>query len=69
MSHLLIVPNHVTEAINAKLDAARVAAGFDDDERWKSERGFLFNSLLRYYDEHGTVPDFQLTKKVAVVKK
>lgn len=65
MSQLLIVPTYVTREINEKLDAARTAAAIPDDDRWKRERGFLFNSLLEYYDEHGKVPDFSLSNKAA----
>jgi len=58
---LVIVPNSLRDAINAKLDAAIMAC----PEDWafsEGERENLYNLLLRYFDEHGVVPDFTLQK-------
>jgi hypothetical protein len=55
----VIVPNYVSDAINAKLDAAFVKvvpqAAKDRDE--------LYQQLLTHFDEHGVVPNFELQKK------
>ena len=51
---LVIVPNALRDAINAKLDAALADA--PDDA--KAEREFLYQQLLEHFNEHGTIPDF-----------
>jgi hypothetical protein len=53
-----IVPNFVSEAINAKLDKA-----LKDCPEAEKKRSSLFSQLLSYFDEHGELPDFTLTKK------
>jgi hypothetical protein len=55
---LVIVPNSLRDAINAKLDAA--IAEVPDAEK---DREILYGQLLDYFDEHGVVPDFSLAKK------
>ena len=54
---MLIVPNYVRDAINAKLDAAlaEVPAAEKDREH-------LYHGLLMYFNEHGVIPDFTLAK-------
>lgn len=55
---LVIVPNSLRDAINAKLDAAFVEcpdAATDRDE--------LYQKLLEYFDKHGSLPGFSLVKK------
>jgi len=54
----VIVPDSLRAAINQKLDAAFVAV---PDAR--KERDALFLALLRYFNEHGELPEFTLEKK------
>jgi len=54
---MVIVPNEVRDAINAKLDAAIAAC-----PQAAKDRTALYNQLLAYFDDHGEVPDFDLTK-------
>lgn len=54
----VIVPNYVSDAINAKLDAA-----FTKVPDAAKDRDELYQQLLGYFDEHGTVPDFELQKR------
>jgi len=57
---MVIVPNELRDAINAKLDTA-----IADCPDAAKDRDALFKQLLAYYDEHGEVPDFDLAKNVA----
>jgi len=57
---MVIVPNELRDAINAKLDAAITAC-----PDAANDRDALYNQLLAYFDEHGEVPDFDLAKNVA----
>jgi hypothetical protein len=57
---VVIVPDFVHDAITSALD--RELALFPEAE---AERGQLYNQLLEYYNENGTVPDFSITKKDA----
>ena len=55
---LVIVPNCVSDNINAKLDAAIAECpGAEKD------RDELYQMLLNYFNENGIVPDFSLAKK------
>lgn len=58
---LVIVPNYIADAINAKLDAAFIEV--PDAEK---DREVLYGQLLDYFNEHGVVPDFKLSKKASV---
>ncbi len=58
MFKMVIVPNSVRDAINDKLDAA--IAMCPDAEK---DREIIYKELLAYFDEHGIVPNFQLTEK------
>jgi hypothetical protein len=55
---MVIVPNDIRDAINAKLDAAILAV--PDAAK---DRDALYEQLLDYFDQHGVVPDFTLTPK------
>ena len=55
---LVIVPNHLSDQINAKLDTA--IAEVPDAEK---DREMLYHQLLGYFHEHGIIPDFTLAKK------
>ena len=57
---LVIVPDSLRNAINAKLDAA--IAEVPDAAK---DRDALYQMLLEYFDEHGVIPDFQLQKREA----
>ena len=59
---LVIAPNSLYDAINAKLDAA--IAEFPDAER---DREVLYGQLLDHFNEHGVIPDFSLVKRVTSV--
>lgn len=56
--NFVIVPDFVHEAIKSALD--KELAIFPEAEK---ERGQLYNQLLDYYNEHGTIPDFSINKK------
>ena len=54
---MFVIPNSLRDAINAKLDAA--IADVPDAEK---DREHLYHSLLMYFNEHGVIPDFSITK-------
>lgn len=54
---LVIVPDSLRDAINAKIDEALIAVPEAADHR-----EHFFGQLLAYFDEHGVVPDFSLVK-------
>jgi hypothetical protein len=56
---IIIVPNVLRDAINKKLD--EVLSEFPEAEK---DRELFYHKLLEYFDEHGEIPDFTLTKKV-----
>lgn len=55
---LVIVPDSLRNAINAKLDAA-----IEVCPDAAKERAELYRQLLAYFDEHGALPDFHLEAK------
>jgi hypothetical protein len=55
---MVIVPDSLRHAINAKLDASIAAC--PDAEK---DRETLYGQLLDYFYENGVVPDFTLAKK------
>ena len=55
----VIVPNYISEAIYAKVDAA--IAGAPDAAQ---DREYFYGVLLRYFNDHGEIPDFELKAKV-----
>lgn len=55
---LVIVPDSLRNAIDAKLDEAFLAC--PDAEKDRDE---LFRQLLAYFNDHGVVPDFTLAKR------
>jgi len=57
----VVVPNELRDAINVKLDAA--LAGHP--EATEKDRRVLYGQLLSYFNEHGCLPDFTVTKKEA----
>lgn len=54
----LIVPDFVSDAINAALDKALDG----QPEEAKQCRPHLYRQLLDYYNEHGTLPEFSIQK-------
>ncbi len=56
---LVIVPNYVRDAINAKLDAA-----IAEEPEAAKERDQLYNTILAYFSEYGSLPEFTLKKRV-----
>lgn len=59
---MVIVPNVLRDAINAKLDAAIEACpGAADD------REIYFHDLLAYFNKHGELPNFDLLPTTRVV--
>jgi hypothetical protein len=53
-----VIPNSLRDAINEKLDNA--FAGMDVKAE---DRESVYNQLLNYFDEHGYIPEFEITKK------
>jgi hypothetical protein len=54
---IAIVPNYVRDIINTKLDEAyAISPGAEID------RQIHYNALLSYFDDHGEIPDFTLSK-------
>jgi hypothetical protein len=54
---LVIVPNALSDLINASIDRALAGRPCDDESRQH-----IFSGLLAHYDEHGTVPEITLTE-------
>lgn len=54
---IVIVPNCLRDAINAKLDKAIEAC-----PEAAKDREYFYDQLLAYFDEHGEVPDFNISK-------
>ena len=52
---IVIVPNIVREAIDAKIDKQLLL-----QPSLKKHRKEIFQELLEYFDEHGEIPDFTL---------
>lgn len=52
---MMIVPNLLSDTINEKLDAA-----FKKVPEAEKDRDFLYHQLLKYFDEYGVVPEFDL---------
>lgn len=55
---LVVVPNELRDAINAKLDAAIV-----EQPGAAADREYLYNCLLGFYAEYGCLPEFELAKR------
>lgn len=58
LSRLLIIPNVLHDAINQAINKA--LAGRPCDEHSREQ---VYQSVLAYYDDHGTIPDFELKEK------
>lgn len=52
---IVIVPNVLRDAINAKLDTALTQC-----PEAAIERGLFYNELLAYFYKHGEIPDFTI---------
>jgi hypothetical protein len=55
---IVIVPNALRDAINAKLDVV-----FKDTPEAEKDRDYLYNQIILFYNEKGYIPDFSLSKK------
>ena len=60
MSRCVIVPNYISDSIYEKVDA-EIAKHPDA----APDREYFYGVLLDHFDQHGTIPDFSLEKKVA----
>ena len=56
MTRMVIVPNALRDEIYRAVDAALERA-----PQFQPEREAIYRDILAYYDEHGVVPDFDLT--------
>ena len=54
---LVIVPNALSDAINAKLDMA-----YQDQPEAAVDRDLHYRALLEYFADHGVIPEFKITK-------
>ena len=57
---MVVVPNSLRDAIYAKIDPQ-----LEKLPELKDQRENIYGELLAYYDEHGVIPDFELTAKAA----
>jgi len=55
---MVIVPNHISDAIYKKIDEA-----LKRRPELVGHREDIFTDLLSYYDETGRIPDFSLEPK------
>lgn len=58
MTRLVIVPNALRDAINARLDEVTAAA-----PAAAADREYFYNELLNHYDRYGVIPNFRLEAK------
>lgn len=56
---MVIVPDSLRDAINKKLDIAFAAC-----PEAAKDREIFYHQLLSYFDEHGVIPDFELSRNV-----
>lgn len=54
----VIVPNVVSDAINAALDMA-----LEEFPEAATDREFFYQALLAHFDQYGEIPDFTLQKE------
>ncbi len=60
---VFIVPNEVSAAINAKLDEKLAGIQITAEER-----EVHYDTLLEFFDQHGTIPEFTFAKKDSYVE-
>ena len=60
---LVIVPKHVSDAIDAAID--KVLAEVPDAA---GDRSYFYQVLLDHFDQHGEVPEFTLEKRTFVAE-
>jgi hypothetical protein len=58
MTHLVILPNYISEEIDRRLDAE-----FAKHPNAAPDRELFRSQLIAYVDEHGVIPDFSLEKR------
>lgn len=61
---MVIVPNELARKIDSALDLAFLGA-----PEAAVDRAYFYNELLCFYDEHGYVPEFSLTRKATDVSR
>lgn len=54
---MAIVPNYVRDIINTKLDEALAGRSVPD-----ADRNQMYCDLLNYYDDHGEIPEFTVSR-------
>ena len=54
----VIVPNYVSEAIYKKVDVQ-----LEKNPHLKEQRENIYNDILNYFNEHGKIPDFELSQR------
>lgn len=57
---IVILPNYIRDAINAKLDAAYI-----EFPEAAIDREYHYHLLLEHFDQHGEIADLKLTRKVS----
>ena len=57
---LLIVPNSLHDAIHESITKVLGGRPCDDESR-----EILYQQILKYYDDHGNIPNFTLTEKAS----
>jgi hypothetical protein len=55
---LVIVPNYVSDAINAAIDKALL-----DLPEAEKDREHFYDVLLAHFNDHGVIPEFTLHKR------
>ncbi len=53
---LVIVPNSLRDELYARIDAQ-----IEQCPQAASDRELIYHRLLSYFNEHGVIPDFELT--------
>lgn len=59
---LYIVPDYVSDEINAKIDAA-----IEEVPDAAPDREVFYDQLLSYFNQHGVVPDFTLEPRATII--
>ncbi len=63
-SGLVIMHEGTKEAIHALISKAIAELPEDEMPRAEADRDYLYNQLLGYYSEYGSLPEFTLKKRV-----
>ena len=60
---LFIIPNELRDACDAAIDRALLSLPLDERPEAIASREAIRHDLYVYYNEHGYVPEFSLSKK------